>query len=119
MALEGRLPTESRSWVEDWHIEAPDTHTKSTTSRLVKECIAVSRQILRRIKANNRPSQATCRAFEKSHSELVLWDTGYGVREGKLDEALGKSRTLARSLLNPLVSISLTMTQSMYHNTQI
>jgi hypothetical protein len=115
MALANRLPTESRSWVEDWPIEAPDTHSSSTstTARLAKECIAVSRRVLQRVKAHPDVSQATYHALEKSHSSLALWEAGHGVGEGKLDELLAKSQTLSKSMLGPLVNISAILTRSM------
>lgn len=112
MALAKWLPTEHRPWVEDWKIEVPDSPTTSTTSRLTRECVAVSRLLLKRIRARADIPHATFRAYEKSQSSLSLWDAGYGVGEGKLDDLLARSRTLCRSTLSPLVSISAILTRS-------
>lgn len=113
MALAGILPTDSRSKVDDWKIEAPETYTTSTTSRLSKECIAVSKQVLKLIKDHTAVTQTIRRTYEKSQSSFVLWDASYGVSEGKLDEMLGQSRTLAKSLIEPLISIGTLLSRSM------
>lgn len=114
MALAKRLPTEHRPWVEDWTIEAPEALSNSTTSRLAKECVATSKQVLKRIKDHPNVSQANYHAYEKSQSSLALWEAGYGVGEGKLDELLAQSRTLRKSMLEPLVNISAILIRSMY-----
>ncbi|RYP65226.1 hypothetical protein DL770_009053 [Monosporascus sp. CRB-9-2] len=97
------------AWIQDWNIEAAEPDKGSATSRLAKESVAVFKKILKGLSNRDIPQQSF-RRFETSCSSLILWETGYGVGDGKLDEAFTRSRTLRRSILEPLVSISETLT---------
>lgn len=102
------------AWVEDWTIDAPESEQRSVASRLVKECVAVFRRVAKQLRSVPDVPNRTYRSYEKSFSSLCLWDAGYGVDEGKLDELLAKSRTLRRSILELLISIGTSLTESAY-----
>lgn len=91
--------------VLEWRIEDAGPDQGSVTGRLTKECVSVFRKLMRRLPKENI-TKGTFRSLERSCSSLILWDYGYGVAKGELDDVLRKSRTLSRSTLALLVSIS-------------
>lgn len=92
--------------VLEWRIEDAEPDQGSVTSRLTKECISVFRKLMKKLSEEAEMSRETFRWFERSCSSLILWDSGYDVAKGGLDDVLGKSRTLRRSTLGHLMNIS-------------
>lgn len=94
----------------EWRIDNAEQDQGSVASRLTKECILVFRKLMKKLPKENELSIRTFRKLEQSCSSLILWDSGYGVAKGDLDDVLAKSRTLNRSILWALISISRTLT---------
>ncbi|SPO02513.1 uncharacterized protein DNG_05186 [Cephalotrichum gorgonifer] len=91
--------------VLDWNIEEAVPEKGSVTSRLTKECVSIFRRLLKKLSQEEILSQEILRRLERSCSSLVLWESGYGVADGGLDDTLTKSRTLRRSTLEHLLNI--------------
>lgn len=96
--------------LEWWQIEEVEPDRGSVTSRLTKECVSVFRRHMKKLPKDNDLTQNTFRRLERSCSSLILWESGYEVAKGGLDDALTKSRTLRRSTLEHLVNISEVLT---------
>lgn len=96
--------------VLDWRIEDTELDSGSVTSRLTKECVSVFRKLMKKLPKERETLQDTFRQLEKSCSSLILWDSGYDVAKGGLDDVLAKSRTLRHSTLGHLINISRALT---------
>ncbi|KAK3290852.1 uncharacterized protein B0H64DRAFT_446673 [Chaetomium fimeti] len=92
--------------VLEWRIEDAEPDQGSVTSRLTKQCVSVFRKAMKKLPKETAMSQETFRRLERSCSSLILWDSGYDVAKGGLDDVLEKSRTLHRSALGHLINIS-------------
>lgn len=92
--------------VLEWRVEVAEPDQGSVTSRLTKECISVFKKLMKELPKEAEVSRETFRRFERSCSSLILWDSGYDVAKGGLDDVLEKSRTLRRSIMRHLISIS-------------
>ncbi|KAM9878516.1 hypothetical protein VDGL01_07368 [Verticillium dahliae] len=93
------------SRVDEWDISTAFSDCKSVTSRLCIEVVRAFRSVLRRVKSRKDLPRSLSHRLDKSCGSLTLWAAGYGVREGELDDALAKSRSLRRSIYELLVSI--------------
>ena len=102
-----------------WRIEEADVDTGSVTSRLTKECVSVFRRFMRILPKNDAIHPEAFRQIERSCSSLILWDKGYDISTGEIDDVLAKSRILRRSILERLISISETLSDSWSTNLNI
>lgn len=99
--------------VENWNIDAPKSEERSVVSRLANECVVVFRRATMQLRLIPDVPNAIYRCYEKNSSSLALWDAGYGVSEGKLDELVAQSRTLRSLVLETLISISTSLTDAL------
>ncbi|KAG7104462.1 Zinc finger transcription factor ace1 like protein [Verticillium longisporum] len=93
------------SRIDEWDISLAFSDSKSVTSRLCIEVVRAFRSVLRRVKSRKDLPRSLSHRLDKSCGSLTLWAAGYGVREGELDDALAKSRSLRRSISELLLSI--------------
>ena len=92
--------------VQDWHVEDHEPDSGSVTSRLTQECVSAFRRFTKNLPKEGELTPIAFRRLERSCSSLILWDSGYGVAKGGLDDVLDTSRTLRRLTLKHLVNIS-------------
>ncbi|KAF3352608.1 hypothetical protein VDGD_03438 [Verticillium dahliae] len=102
------------SRVDEWDISTAFSDCKSVTSRLCIEVVRAFRSVLRRVKSHKDLPRSLSHRLDKSCGSLTLWAAGYGVREGELDDALAKSRSLRRSISELLVSIGKAVSEGMW-----
>ncbi|KAK2018380.1 hypothetical protein LZ32DRAFT_371014 [Colletotrichum eremochloae] len=95
--------------VQDWVAAEEIPEAESLASRLCAECIKTFKLVLREAGSRNDLPQLAKRSLERSGSSLILWAEGHGVADGKLDDALAKSRMLQQTLMGLLVSVSETL----------
>lgn len=100
--------------VREWNIKVAEPDPGSAASRLVKQCVAVFKRVLKCMSNNPEIPTNLFRRLERCYSSLALWDVGYGIGRGKLDESMARSRTLRRSILEPLVSINRTLINRLF-----
>lgn len=96
--------------VLEWWTEDPEPDQGSVTSRLTKECISVFKKTTKKLSMREAIPREMFQQFERSCFSLILWDSGYDVAQGGLDDVLAKSRTLRRLILKHLISIGMTLT---------
>ena len=102
-----------------WRIEEADADTGSVTSRLTRECVSVFRRFMRILPKSDVIPPKAFRQIERSCSSLILWDKGYDISSGDIDNVLAKSRKLRRSILERLISISEILSDSWSPNVNI
>ncbi|KAF5639309.1 ankyrin repeat [Fusarium sp. NRRL 52700] len=95
--------------VREWNVKVVEPDPSSAASRLVKQCAVVFKKALKSMSNNPNIPTNLFRRFERCYSSLLLWDEGYGIGRGELDVSMARSRTLRRSILEPLVSIARTL----------
>lgn len=101
-------PDGIRNWISaEQPLEAP-----SLASRLCEECVKSFKSVLKELQNRNNLPKDIYRSLERSESSLILWVDGHGILRGNLDDALQKSRFLRKSILELLLSISQTLTDS-------
>jgi hypothetical protein len=95
--------------LEKWSNEIAELSQRNITSRLVEECIAAYKDAMKYLSQNVELPLRTFRQLETSCSSFILWDNGYGVATGHIDEALMTSQRLQRIILEHLISICETL----------
>ncbi|KFA79353.1 hypothetical protein S40288_03570 [Stachybotrys chartarum IBT 40288] len=110
MALNRTSSSKDLDWVDEWRAIAVEINSSSTASQLTVECLNTFRKVLKQLSDNPKASRASFQSLKQSYSSLALWEAGYGIGQGKLDASLAQSRTLRKSLLELLVSVSKTLT---------
>lgn len=105
MDLKQSSNTGSIASVLKWRIEATELDQRSVTSRLTKETISVFRKLMKKLPKETEIPREILRRLEKSCVSLMLWNSGYDVAKGGLDNVLSTSRTLRRSILRHLINI--------------
>ncbi|KAK1954603.1 hypothetical protein LY78DRAFT_730058 [Colletotrichum sublineola] len=95
--------------VQDWVAAEEIPEAESLASRLCAECIKTLKLVLREAGSRDDLPQLAKRSLERSGSSLILWAEGHGVADGKLDDALAKSRMLQQTLMGLLVSVNETL----------
>ncbi len=92
-----------------------DTQQTSEYSEVARLCSSLQdlfREINRTILEQNSVSKEAQISIERSRRALVLWSEGYGIVEGRLNEAFSKSRKLRCTVLKTLSHIGNVLTDS-------
>ncbi|KAK2063388.1 hypothetical protein LY76DRAFT_642561 [Colletotrichum caudatum] len=112
MAQQRGLENYDAARIRDWIAEeAPET--ESLVNRLCRRCIPAIKVVLRKTKRNHDVPELAYRSLERSGSSFILWADGHSVVHGNLDDALAKSETLRKSVLELLISIAETISDKM------
>jgi hypothetical protein len=102
--------------IDDWRVSLTSGgwYDSDPISRLTQENVVVFKKLSSRLKRRPDISQNAKHSFDKACSSLVLWDAGYGVGSGDLNEILAASMILRKSMLESLISISKTLMNGRY-----
>jgi hypothetical protein len=109
---------DAHEYITQWQNNALDVtleavpEDKQPIAQLYNSCLNLNRAVITALEEKPRLSKANFRRIQRSYQSLCLWGKQVKISEGRLDEALQKSRSLRRSTLKLLISFGKALSNS-------